>query len=199
MTIIGKLLNPNSRPRPTRKVKPSLFSTFSSSFSSAFSSKLSSALARIEGLLRRNQDFPLIFQKQWVTIFLAAMVMIVIVAGLSLNISARRAITGREIQSLQVDITTKERENADLQTEIAGLLSNTSMEQRAEAQGFTLVKETDLNYLVVPGFVPSTGVNMDTQAPKNDGSEMPAEYSESLFMWIARQLENASLPLANAR
>jgi cell division protein FtsL len=187
MTIIGKLLNPGSRPRSNRKAN------------SRLSSAVSSALANVDGLLRPNRATPLHLQKQWIPIFLVVIVLVVIVTGLSLNISARKAFVGREIQRLQEDITTNERLNSDMQTQIAGLLSNSSLEQRALAQGFTPVKDTDLKYVAVPGYFPKQAVNLASQAPKVDQTEMPAEYSESLFTWIVGQLEIASLPLANAR
>jgi len=190
MTIIGKLLNPGSRPRPTRKHPSKLLS--------AFSGSVAGALAGVDGNLRRYQNYHLRFQKEWVTIFLAGLVILVIIAGLSLNISARRAITGREIQSLQENITTNERVNSDLRTNIAELLSSKSLQQRAEADGFVPVENTDLNYLAVPGYFSNQGVNLASQAPQADDNEIPAEYSESLFTWIAHQLETASLPLANA-
>ena len=183
MTIIAKLITPGDRPRKTRK--PGL---------SAYR-----AIADAAGSLGRYQDVPLRFQRQWISSFLAIVMTLSLVAGLYLNVTARAAIAGREIQSLEADIVVNERVNADLQTEIAIQLSNNTLEQRALAAGFIPLQLPDLEYLVVPGYVPSQGVNMITPADNTDVLAMSPEFSESLLSWIARQVETASAPLAQVR
>ena len=183
MTIIGKLITPDARPRKTRK--PGL---------NAYR-----AIADVAGSLGRYQDIPLRFQRQWISSFLTIVVLLGLVAGLYLNVTARTAIAGREIQGLEAEIVINERVNADLQTEIATQLSNTTLEQRALAAGFIHLQLTDLEYLVVPGYFPSQGVNMVTPVANTDVLSMSPEFSESLFSWIARQMEIASVPLARVR
>ena len=180
MTIIAKLIAPSSRPRKTRK--PGLDAYH--------------AIAEMAGGLGRYQDVPLRFQKQWISSFLTIVVLLGLVAGLYLNVTARAAIAGREIQNLEADIVINERTNADLQTNIATLLSNNTLEARALAEGFVPFERKDLEYLVVPGYFPSQGVNMIMRVPNADVLAMSPEFSESLFSWIARQMETASAPLA---
>jgi hypothetical protein len=119
--------------------------------------------------------------------------------GRYLNVTSRTAIAGREIQNLEAEIIINERVNADLQTDIATLLSNNILEKRALADGFIPFETTDLEYLVVPGYFPSQGVNMITPAADTDVLAASPEYSESLFSWVARQMEAASAPLAQVR
>jgi len=126
-------------------------------------------------------------------------VMMSLVAGLYLNVTARTAIAGREIQNLEAEIIINERVNADLQTDIATLLSNNVLEERALAEGFAPFERANLEYLVVPGYFPPQGVNIIAPAPNPDLLAMSPEYSESLFSWIARQMESASTPLAQVR
>jgi len=180
MTIIGKLMTPNARPRRTRKAGLEAYR----------------AIAEVAGNLGRYQDVPLRFQKQWITSFLAIVVLLGFVGGLYLNVTARAAIAGREIQDLEAEIVANERVNADLQAEFATLLSNATLEQRALAAGFVQVERENVEYLVVPGYFPTQGANLNVPAPAPDVLAMSPEFSESLFSWLARQLETASSPLA---
>jgi hypothetical protein len=183
MTIISKLIAPSARPRKTRKRGLDAYHT----------------IAEMAGGLGRYQDVPLRFQKQWISSFLTIVMALGLVAGLYLNVTARTAIAGREIQNLEAEIVINERVNADLQTDIATLLSNNTLEARALAAGFVHFEPADLEYLVVPGYFPSQAVNMVTPVAEVDVLAMSPEFSESLFSWIARQMETASVPLAQTR
>jgi hypothetical protein len=183
MTIIAKLITPSARPRKARKSGLNAYR----------------AIVDVAGILGHYQDVPLRFQKQWISSFLAIVVMLSLVAGLYLNVTARAAIAGREIQNLEAGIVINERVNADLQTEIATLLSNNTLEGRALAAGFTHFQRTDLEYLVVPGYFPSQGVDMVSPVTNTDVLAMSPEFSESLLSWVARQVETASVPLTKVR
>jgi hypothetical protein len=185
MTIIGKLITPGARPRKTRKSKPGLDAYH--------------AIAEMAGGLGRYQDVPLRFQKQWISSFLTIVVLLGLVAGLYLNVTSRTAIAGREIQSLEAEIVVNERVNADLQTQIATQLSNNVLQERALAAGFVPLQRADLEYLAVPGYFPPQGANMTMPVANPDVLAMSPEFSESLFSWIARQMETASSPLAQVR
>jgi hypothetical protein len=183
MTVMAKLIAPSARPRRTHKSGLNAYR----------------AIADVASILGNYQDVPLRFQKQWISSFLAIVVMLSLVAGLYLNVTARAAIAGREIQNLEAEIVINERVNADLQTEIATLLSNNTLEGRALATGFTHFQGTDLEYLVVPGYFPPQGIDMVSPATNTDVLAMSPEFSESLFSWITRQMETASVPLAKVR
>jgi cell division protein FtsL len=180
MTILAKLLAPNSRPEPTPKT----------------GSKAYQAVANAVGALRLYQDVPQHLQKQWITAFLAVMILVSIVAGLYLNVASRTAISGREIQQLQRQITANQRTNADLQTQIAMLLSNEALKVRAASAGYMPLQSTDLEYLAVPGYFPQQGFTMVAPVTEPDDNYISPDYSESLFSWLTRQVEAASLPLA---
>jgi len=184
MTTLTKLLSPDSRPAPARAQK------------AGSTSNTYRAVADAVGSLRQYQDVPLRLQRQWITAFLAIMVLVSIVAGLYLNVTSRTAIAGREIQHLQRLITDNQRTNADLETQIAMLLSNDSLQARAVAAGYAPLQNTDLDYLVVAGYYPQQGVSMVSPAAHSDDISMSPDYSESLFSWLTRQIDAASLPLA---
>jgi hypothetical protein len=183
MTILTKLLSPASRPVPARAQKADTSNTYR-------------AVADAIGTLRQYQDIPMRLQRQWITAFLAIMVLVSIVAGLYLNVTSRTAIAGREIQHLQRLITDNQRTNADLETQIAILLSSDSLEKRAVAAGYAPLQNTDLEYMVVAGYHPQQGISMVSPTAPSEDIRISPNYSESLFTWVTRQVEAASLPLA---
>jgi len=183
MTLISKLFTPEARPQATRKPRLTAYH----------------AIAEMAGSLQQYQDVPLRFQKQWIASFLAMVVMVGLVAGLYLNVTASTAIAGREIQGLEIEIVANERVNADLQTEIATLLSNNTLEERALALGFVHLQQGDFEYLAVPGYSQPAGINLVTPVENPDIIAMSPEYSESLLDWIASQIETASMPLTQVK
>jgi hypothetical protein len=152
-------------------------------------------VAELAGSLRRNQDIPLRFQREWLAMFLAGVMVLGLVAGLYLNVTARAAIAGREIQTLEVEIAANKRVNADLQTQIAILLSQNVLSQRAQALGYEPVSRDNLEYMLVPGYFPPQGLSLVQPVPDTDLLANSPQYTESLFEWLGRQIETASKPL----
>ena len=180
MTILAKLTTTEARPETVKKPR----------------SKAYQAVAEAVGTLKQYQDVPLRFQKQWITAFLTMMVLVGIIGGLYLNVVSRAAIAGREIQFLQAEIVTNQNNNADLQTHIATLLSNESLQARALAAGYAPILGTDLDYMVVPGYYPEQNVSLVSPSTDNTDIRLSPDFSESLSSWLASQIETASLPLA---
>lgn len=135
-------------------------------------------------------------QRQWIGLFLLGLVAVSMVAGIYLNITVRATLVGRKIQSLQSTLITDRQKNNDLETQLAGLTSVTSMEKRAEDMGFQPANLEDITYVVVPGYVPKTAVNMSQPGTAGQGqlqkSVLLPEYTESLFDWVARKLSSSA-------
>lgn len=148
------------------------------------------------GTLRRINSIHFQFRGQWIPFFLATVIMVTLIASLNLDLASRTAIAGREIQRLQRQITNVTQANADLQTNIATLLSNDSLNVRALAAGYQAIERKNLHYIVVPGYFPSQGLVTPAPVEETLNNIMLPEYSESLISWINRQLETASQPLA---
>ncbi len=125
-------------------------------------------------------------QLQWSGTFLLVLVMGVLVAGLYLNISARAATAGLEIQSLEYSKEESTRNMADLRNQLAFLTSEAQMAKRAEALGFRRKNASDPVYLVIPGY---TGRKLALLAPPpsldmiNQPIIKPA-YTLSLWEWL---------------
>ncbi|MCX6065604.1 MAG: hypothetical protein NT121_07600 [Chloroflexi bacterium] len=192
MTTLTNEFAPEAAPRPTRS-RQKAQGTDKAGFNAYH------AIAEMAGTLRNYQNIPLNFGRHWITGFLAIMVLAGMLIGLYLNVTARAAIAGREIQNLEAEITANKRVNADLQTQIAGLLSYHSLDERAKAMGFEPLKQEEMDYIVVPGYFPQQGVSLVTPTADADILATSPEYSESLFSWLARQMEIASVPLSQVR
>ena len=136
-------------------------------------------------------------QRQWAGIFLLGLLVLAMVSALYLDVTANAAIAGREVQQLRVDITDTQRTNSDLETRLASLLSTRSMEVRARALGFRPSEAGEIHYLLVPGYVQTTGVRLEKIAPSPAAiSSLPPEYTESLLDWLASFLSSSPEEMA---
>jgi cell division protein FtsL len=135
-------------------------------------------------------------QRQWIGLFLLGLVAVSMVAGIYLNITVRATLAGREIQTLQNQLIDDQRANSDQESILAGLTSVESMQSRAEAKGFKPADPGNITYVVVPGYIPQTFVDMSQPGADSQGqSQKPVllpDYTESLFDWITRTLVSST-------
>ena len=104
-------------------------------------------------IIHAYRQAPWRIQRQWIGAFLLAVICAAMVAALYLDVTARTAVAGREIQEMRVVITTVQRENADLETQLADMTSTEVMQRRALELGYRPVLPGELDYVAVPGFV----------------------------------------------
>ena len=104
-------------------------------------------------IIHAYKQAPWRVQRQWVGAFLLVVIGVAMIAALYLDVTARAAVAGREIQELRFEITTIQRENADLETQLADLTSTAVMQRRAIELGYRPVQPGELDYVAVPGFV----------------------------------------------
>ena len=144
-------------------------------------------------IIHAYRQAPWRIQRQWIGAFLLALICAAMIAALYLDVTARTAVAGREIQELRVLITTVQRENADLETRLADLTSTEIMQQRAEALGYRPVLPGELDYMAVPGFVtpePDILLAAEDSAPHID--TLPAEYTQSLLEWFDDRIRSGA-------
>ncbi len=128
-------------------------------------------------------------QRQWIGNVLLVVVVLAMVAALYLNVTSRTAIAGREIQDLNESIASSRQVSSDLQTQLAGLTSASSMEDRAREMGFRPVEPVELEYLVVPGYVARVAIDLSSSSPSQlNVLTIPPEYNQSLLDWMDEQL-----------
>jgi cell division protein FtsL len=146
-------------------------------------------------IIHAYRQAPWRVQRQWVGVFLLVVIGAAMVAALYLDVTARTAVTGREIQEMRIQITTVQRENADLETQLADLTSTAVMRQRAEALGYRPVQPGELDYVAVPGFAPPEPdillAAVDAAPPAN---ALPVEYTESLLEWFDERIRFGGAP-----
>ena len=128
-------------------------------------------------------------QLQWIGNTLLVVVVLAMVATLYLDVTAQTAIAGREIQELNAAIITSQQISADLQTQLASVTSASVMEQRAYELGYRAIKPDEMEYLVVPGYAaPKPSILTDAPLPQMSAPTIPAEYNQSLLMWLDEQI-----------
>ncbi len=141
-------------------------------------------------IIHAYRQAPWRVQRQWIGVFLLALICAAMVAALYLDVTARTAVAGREIQELRIQITTVQRENADLETQLADLTSTEVMQQRAVALGYRPVQPGELDYVAVPGFVkPEPDILLAAEDATPHFETLPAEYTQSLLEWFDDQIK----------
>ncbi|MEX2143621.1 MAG: hypothetical protein WD740_03425 [Anaerolineales bacterium] len=148
-------------------------------------------LKRSKELIQAYQQAPWRRQMQVIGLIAAGLVAVSLIGALYLNITARAATAGRQVQSLQRSVADLEQRIEDLNTKLAFITSIETMQQRATDLGFKPLSPNVLTYLKVPEYqglpsgaqlAPRVGAQFSTAA------RLPAEYTESLFDWLSSML-----------
>lgn len=140
-------------------------------------------------IIHAHKQAPWRVQRQWIGAFLLAVIGMAMIAALYLDVTARAAVTGREIQELRTEITTVQRTNADLETQLANMTSTVEMQRRALALGYRPVKPGELDYVAVPGFaVPEPEILRVADDAPPPAQSLPAEFSQSLIEWFDERI-----------
>lgn len=153
-------------------------------------------MINVTHLTHAYRQAPWRVQRQWTGAFLLGVLALSMISALYLDVTAQAAILGREIQTLQFETVSIQHENADLQTRLAILLSNDTMEARALALGFRPAEAGEIHYLIVPGYVRSTGVSLAATEPVTSTQTTPPEYTQSLLEWFSTYLQPSASGIA---
>jgi cell division protein FtsL len=156
---------------------------------------------QLENLAQTYSQAPWRRQLQIIGLFSLVLVSIALVAGIYLNVSAKSAAVGRDIQSMQRKIEVLDRDIEDLQSEKAMILSSSAMEARALQLGFTPLPAEQTVYLKIPGYVARQPVTLapNSQRTVVSAPVLPAQYTESLFDWAKRYLSSLPSLLSEVR
>jgi hypothetical protein len=134
---------------------------------------------------------------QFLGLFLVILVLLAIVAGVYLSVSARSAAIGRHIQEMQNSIRLHEQGNETLKSKLAELSSSRKLEERSNDIGFVPAQVEEAIYVLVPGYSGRPPITLAPQAEEAviRAPVLPDEYTESLFDWIFRQISPYVLPI----
>jgi cell division protein FtsL len=146
--------------------------------------------AQATQIIHAYKQAPWRVQRQYVGAFLLIVIGISMIAALYLQVTARAARAGREIQEMRLEITTVQRTNADLETQLANLTSATEMQRRAVEMGYRPVKPGELDYIPVPGFVaPEPAILLAAEDVTDYSRPLPSEYTQSLIEWLDNRVK----------
>ncbi len=145
-------------------------------------------------IIHAYKQAPWRVQRQWIGAFLLVVIGGAMIAALYLDVTARAAMAGREIQELRYEITTIQRENADLETQLADLTSTAVMRQRALELGYRPVQPGELDYVAVPGFFkPEPDILLAAEDTTPHVETQPAEYTQSLLEWFDERIRSGGM------
>ena len=146
---------------------------------------------RLENLAQTYRQAPWRKQLQMIGLFALVLVFVALIAGIYLNVSARTAAIGRQIQSMQDRIDVLGQEIEDEQGRLAILLSSDELEPRAEKMGFIPVQTDEIVFLPVNGYQEQQPAVLAPYFGRQEvgAPVVPAEYTESVFEWLKRQID----------
>jgi hypothetical protein len=143
----------------------------------------------VTNFVHAYKQAPWRIQRQWIGTFLLTVLGFAMVAALYLDVTAQAAISGRTIQNVSAAMIAVKQNNADLETQLAQLTSNSVMEQRAKALGYVPVDPSQIEYVIVPGYaVAKPAILSAAPALKPSALSVPSEYTESLIDWFSQRL-----------
>ncbi len=147
-------------------------------------------MERVRSLTQAYSQAPWRKQMMFIGLFLLVATFAALVAGIYLDVTARTATTGREIQVMEDNIEALKLSNADLESKLASINSMEEMEKRARSLGFERIQMNEAQYIVVPGYIPLGHYRL---APppgpvKAVAAALPSTFTESLFDWFERSV-----------
>jgi cell division protein FtsL len=152
---------------------------------------------RVQNITQAYSQAPWRKQLQWIGLFMLGLIVLAMVAGIYLSVSAQASTAGREIQIMYAEMEDIRRNIEDIESQIAFLVSNSEMEDRAKELGFLPVESDEIFYILVPGYSKPDQVNL-AEPP---GSSLPViptispEYTQSLMDWLSERVFDPASPL----
>lgn len=140
-------------------------------------------------------------QLQLIGLFMLGVIIVALIAGIYLNVTARTATIGRNIQSLRFNIKEQELDIADLESRLALITSNREMQTRAEVLGFRQVDSDEIFFIVVPGYSGRQADRIAIQEvrPLPQTKTLSPDYTQSLFDWVRERVFEPAAPLSEIR
>lgn len=151
-------------------------------------------------------------------VILLFLVCAAIVAGIYLNVTARAAAVGRQIQEMQVrvygyhyltgdtgenyvPIEELEQKIADLNSQLAYLTSYAIMQERSKDLNLTPTDADHTDYMEVPGYVDrqTTSLAPPPVPVVVTAASIAPEFKESLFDWVADQVRKTAKLFSEAQ
>ena len=152
---------------------------------------------RVQNITQAYSQAPWRKQLQWIGLFMLVLILIAMVAGIYLSVSAQASTSGREIQIMYAEMEEIRRNIENMESQIAFLTSNSEMEKRAQELGFNEVSSEEIFYILVPGYFYPDQIEI-AGAPGNSHPVIPTvapEYAQSLVDWLRERVFDPASPL----
>jgi hypothetical protein len=151
-----------------------------------------STRSKMNHLVLAYKEAPWRTQRKWLVLFLLGTVAIGMITGIYLDVTSRAALAGREVQVLEADIANAQRDNSDLETQLAVLLSTSNLLARADKLGFVPAAPEDVNFMPVTGYFPPEPIVMASSNGSTHSPALDPRFSQSLFGWLDEQMQKAA-------
>ena len=157
-------------------------------------------------------------QMYMIGVILLVLVSAAIVAGIYLNVTARAAAVGRQIQEMQVRIygyhyltsdpgegivplEELEQQIANLTSQLAYLTSYQVMQERVKDLDLEPIDADHIEYMKVPGYLDrqTTSLAPPPEPMVVNAATIDPEFKESLFEWVADQVRKTARYFSEAQ
>lgn len=144
---------------------------------------------RVQRLTQAYYQTPWRKQLQGIGLFLAVLVILSLIAGIYLNVTARATTIGRQMQYDHYDKENLQLEIKDYQAQLAYITSAVEMERRALEMGFVPATSEEIMYLLIPEYPGRAQITLapDTQTFVPAAPTLSPEFTQSLFEWLQSQ------------
>ena len=152
---------------------------------------------QINNITQAYSQAPWRRQVQWSGLLMLVLIMVAMVAGIYLSVSAQASTAGREIQIMFGEMDDIQRNIEDLESQLAILASHDEMRTRAEELGFHSVESDEIFYILVPGYI-NPGQAILANSAGSSLTNVPTlspEYTQSLLDWLQERVFNPASPL----
>ncbi len=140
-------------------------------------------------------------QLQGIGTFLAVLVVCALVTGIYLNVTARAATIGRQIQMDRHEVASLELDIADKQSKLAYLTSAVEMERRASEMSFRPATSDEILYILVPGYEERPQVILASSPQFYVAVEptLSPAFTQSLLDWIRQSVALPAASIGNTK
>ena len=175
-------------------------------------------MENLQKLTQAYEQAPWRKQMYMIGVILLILVSAAIIAGIYLNVTARAAAVGREIQEMQVrlygyhylstqagegtvPIEELEQRIANLTSQLAMQTSFQVMQERVQDLNLEPIDGEHIMYMEVPGYMDrqTTSLAPPPEPVVVNASAIDPQFRKSLFEWVAQQVQKTARYISEAR
>ncbi len=139
-----------------------------------------------ENLTQAYRQKPWRIQMQWISRVLTILVIVVLAVILNLNIISRAAHAGVQVRILEAERERLQRTISGNRTTLAQLTSATVMKERAKELGYEPVRQDQIEYIYMAGFLEKDSLPVEIPLKRNQQNNnlIKPVYTQSIWDWL---------------